>query len=116
MKAAKKDYGVYLHDIVSAIGKIRAYTKESRDLFFKDEKTQDAVIRQFSIVGEAAAKLPSSMKGQYAEIPWKQIIGMRNIIVHDYSEIDLTTIWDTIEKGLPVLEKTVVAMLKNLSK
>ena len=116
MMSANKDYGVYLHDILSAIEKIRTYTKGEKNLFLKDEKTQDAVIRQFSIVGEAAAKLPSSMRGQYAEIPLKHVIGMRNIIVHDYSEIDLTTIWDTIEKGLPVLEKTVLAILNNLSK
>ena len=102
---------MYLEDILSAIAKIGEYTTEGKVAFFGDGKTQDAVIRQFSIIGEASAKLSPIMKAKHKGIPWKDIVGMRNIIVHDYSETDLTTIWDTIERGLAPLQKTVRIML-----
>ena len=103
-------------DILSAIERIKSYTVEGKDTFFIDKKPQDAVIRQFSIIGEASAKLSLAMKTKHKEVPWKDIIGMRNIIIHDYSETDLPVIWDTVERGLPPLKNTVEAMLKEAAK
>jgi len=114
MKKAKKDQRVYLQDILSAIEHISAYTVDGRDAFITDEKTQDAVIRQFSIIGEASAKLTPAFKATHEEIPWKDIVGMRNIIIHDYSETDLPTIWDTVVHGLPSLKTTVEDILKEM--
>lgn len=114
MKKAKKDQRVYLQDILSAIEHINAYTVDGRDAFITDEKTQDAVIRQFSIIGEASAKLTPAVKVTHREIPWKNIIGMRNIIIHDYSETDLPTIWGTVVHGLPPLKIAVGDMLKEM--
>ena len=73
---------------------------------------QDAVIRQFSIIGEAAAKLSPVTKAAHPEIPWKAIVGMRNVIIHEYSETDLPTIWAAVERDLSVLKKAVTAMNK----
>ena len=116
MKNTKKNPRVYLEDILSAIAKIKDYTKEGKEMFFEDEKTQDAVIRQISIIGEAAAKLPSNLKVQYPEIPWKKTIAMRNIIIHDYSQTDMPTIWIVVERDLQVLQKTVEKMMKETPK
>lgn len=115
MRKEKKDYRVYLHDILSAIDRINEYTAGGSEAFFADGKTQDAAIRQFSVVGEASAKLPQAMRANHKEIPWKDIVGMRNIIIHDYSEIDLQTIWDTVEKGLPPLKRAIQAMLREVN-
>jgi uncharacterized protein with HEPN domain len=108
---AKRDYRVYLEDIVSAIRLIGKYTAEGRGHFMSDSLVQDGVIRQISIIGEAAAKLPPSLRRRHGGIPWKKIIGMRNVLVHDYAETNLPTVWATIEEDLPELEHAVRAML-----
>lgn len=112
MIAAKRNPRVYLQDILSAIAKVEEYTREGERPFFTDGKTQDAVIRQISIIGEAASKLPSSLKMKHQEIPWRKIIGMRNIIVHDYSETDLPMVWNVAERDLPVLKSAIEAMVE----
>jgi uncharacterized protein with HEPN domain len=55
--------------------------------------------------------LPAALKTAHPEVPWRKVIGMRNIIIHDYSETDLPTVWDTVERDLPSLAKTIQAML-----
>ena len=111
MRKAKRDYRVYLQDILSAIVKIGEYTVKGKEDFFAHDLVQDGVIRQLSIIGEASAKLPTVMKAKHAEIPWRKVIGMRNIIIHDYSETDIPTIWVIVERDLPVLRKAIEAML-----
>ena len=115
MKDAKRNPRVYLEDILGAIAQIEKYTSEGKDQFMSDMKTKDAVIRQLSIIGEASVKLPKNVREMSLDTPWKKIIGMRNIIVHDYSHTDLPTIWDTIEQNLPMLKTTVETMLRAIS-
>ncbi len=112
MNSKKRNPRVYLQDILSAIAKIEKYTKEGKQMFFDDEKTQDAVIRQISIIGEASAKLPSGLRAKHPQIPWKKTIGMRNIVIHDYSETDVPTVWVVTERDLPILKKTVQQMFE----
>ncbi|OIO53204.1 hypothetical protein AUJ46_05680 [Candidatus Peregrinibacteria bacterium CG1_02_54_53] len=112
MTDRKKNPRVYLQDILDAIAKVETYASEGEHDFFKDGKTQDAVIRQISIVGEAAAKLPAALRAQHREIPWRQIIGMRNIVVHDYSETDLPMVWKVAERDLPALKKAIEKIVK----
>ena len=103
---------MYLEDILSAIARIGEYTAKGKENFFAHGLVQDGVIRQLSIIGEASTKLPMTLKTQHPEIPWKEVTAMRNIIVHDYSEINLERIWGTIERDLPVLRKAIAAMLR----
>ena len=112
MRPAKKNYRVYLEDILAAIKRISDYTTKGEREFLTTALVQDAVIRQLSIVGEAAAKLPLALRAKYATIPWKKIVGMRNIIVHDYSRLNLQRVWDTVERDLSGLQGIVEAMLK----
>ncbi len=103
-----KDYRVYLDDIVQAIEKIRDYTNGlSLENFANDSKTIDAVNRNFGIIGEAANRIPEEIKNKYPNIEWHRIIGLRNIIIHDYTSVDLEIIWDLIENKLSVLEHQV---------
>jgi uncharacterized protein with HEPN domain len=116
MNRKKRDPQVYLQDILSAIARIEQYTVKGKKDFLTNTLVQDAVIRQISIIGEAAVKLPSTMKAKHPEITWKQIKGMRNIIIHDYSETDLPTVWGTVTHDLPPLKRAVKTMLKEQHK
>lgn len=108
---SRKKPQVYLQDILDAIEKIGQYTQHGKRCFMSDPMIQDAVIRQLSIMGEASGKLPTSLRNEYSTVPWKNIIGMRNIIIHEYADIDLPIIWDTIHKGLPPLQIIIQHML-----
>ncbi|OGJ62250.1 hypothetical protein A3C37_04200 [Candidatus Peribacteria bacterium RIFCSPHIGHO2_02_FULL_53_20] len=112
MNSYKKNPRVYLDDILGAIARVTEYTSQGKQQFFDDMKTQDAVIRQISIIGEASSRLPKNLRDAHSGIPWKEIIGMRNIIVHDYSHTDLIIVWDTIQQHLPALKENVDCMLR----
>jgi len=84
----------------------------------KDERTQDAVIRSIEILGEAAKQVRSAdpeFAKRHAHIPWELLYGMRNRIVHDYFEIDLTVVWQTVHLDLPVLRPQIFALIAGLS-
>jgi uncharacterized protein with HEPN domain len=103
-----KDYRVYLDDIVQAIEKIRDYTNSlSLEDFENDSKTIDAVNRNFGIIGEAANRIPQEIKTKHANIEWHRIIALRNILIHDYSNVDLEIIWDIIENKLSLFENQI---------
>lgn len=106
-----RDYKVYLDDIIEAIERIRDYTTElSFETFFNDRKTVDAVNRNLAIIGEAVNRIPEEIKTKYPNIEWLRIIGLRNILIHDYFRVDLEIIWDIIENKLSLLEKQVKEM------
>jgi len=100
-----RDYRLYLEDIFESIKKIKNYTKGmSFDEFAKDEKTIDAVVRNFEIIGEASKQLPREIKDKHSEIEWKATTDFRNVIIHEYFGIDLKIMWDIIKNELPPLE------------
>ena len=87
---SKRDVRLFLYDILEAISKIENYTKGmSYDEFIHDEKTIDAVIRNLEIIGEAAKNIPEDAKNKYPEIPWKEIAGMRDKLIHAYFGVKL---------------------------
>ena len=99
-----KDPLVYLEDILNAISKIRRYIQDySEEDFSSDEKTQDAVIREISIIGEVANSLDQSIKDQMSVVPWRDIIGMRNILIHDYKGVLVPEVWKVIQSDLTPL-------------
>ncbi|MBI5303450.1 MAG: DUF86 domain-containing protein [Chloroflexi bacterium] len=81
--------------------------------FEDDLMRQDAVMLQIEIIGEAARNISNEFQEQHAEIPWSEMIGMRNKIVHDYFEIDVSRIWDTAKDDIPQLKKAVSKLLKD---
>jgi uncharacterized protein with HEPN domain len=107
MRSTTRDPRVYLDDILAAITRIEAYTAEGKGVFLRDGKTQDAVIRQLSVIGEAAAKLPAAIRTTQPDIPWKAIVGMRNILIHEYSAVSIRGVWATVVRDLPVLRRAV---------
>jgi uncharacterized protein with HEPN domain len=101
----RRDPDLLVEDILTAIGKIERYTVGMNQAQFKeDDKTLDAVVRNLEIVGEAARQLPEEFAAQYPGVPWHQIRGLRNRIVHDYFGLDLELIWQVISYDLPELK------------
>jgi uncharacterized protein with HEPN domain len=108
---SKRDAGVLLEDIRDAMRKVSNYV-EGMDLanFMADEKTVDAVVRNISVIGEATKQLPEDFKAIHSEIPWAQMAGMRNRIVHDYAGVDLEIVWRVITEAMPDLAKRISEM------
>ncbi len=109
----KRDYRLYLDDVLEAIGKIERYTGGlSYDQFRKDEKTIDAVITNFTVIGEAAKQIPHKIRRYYPGIPWKEMAGMRDKLVHEYFGIRLDVVWETIIVRLPQLKPMIEELLE----
>lgn len=106
---------VYLQDILEAIVHIETYVKGlDYDRFCEDTMCQDAVIRRFEIIGEAFGRLTESFRTKYPQFPVRQSKAMRNVLVHEYSEVDLHDVWVTIETDLPPLKKQLEEVLSKL--
>ncbi len=110
----RKDTDAYLKHILDAIERIRRHLKKSSTLeeFERDEKTMDAVLHQLQIIGEAAKRVKQETKNELSEIPWKDITGTRNVIVHDYFQIEAKIMWDTATKDLDSLFEAITNYLK----
>jgi uncharacterized protein with HEPN domain len=100
-----RDPRLYLDDILEAIGRIQEYTASlDQGMFAQDGKTQDAVVRNLEIIGEAARRLPESIRAGAADIEWRKLVGLRNILSHEYFGVSLPLIWDVVENKLGPLE------------
>ena len=106
-----KDDRVLLAHVRDAITKIETYTQGGRAAFFADAKTQDAVIRNLEIIGEAVKNLSAGLRGQHPEMPWTRIAGMRDVLIHDYFGVRLETVWNAVEHRLPELKRCVEELL-----
>lgn len=108
----KRDPDLLVEDMLTAIRKIDRYTSGmDQELFRQDEKTVDAVVRNLEILGEATRQMPEDFAAGHPDVPWRQIAGLRNRIVHDYFGLDMEIIWEVIRNDLPQLQ----AWLENLS-
>lgn len=107
-----RDFRLYLDDILEAIHQIRTYVEDlDEESFTKDRKTQDAVIRNLEIIGEAAGNLPEHFQKTAPEIDWRKIKGLRNILIHQYFGINLPIIWDVVQNKLGPLETACQTLL-----
>jgi uncharacterized protein with HEPN domain len=111
MTPSERDAG-YLADMQTAAAKIQRYTDGfSVDDFMSSELVQDAVLRNIAIIGEAVSKLSDSTTGNHPEVPWRDIAGMRNRLVHDYGGVNLNLVWNTVQQVIPGFVKTVDALI-----
>lgn len=113
----KRDLTLFLEDILESINLIEKYTENmSSSEFSKRLKVQDAVARRIEIIGEAVKNLPLSFRNKYPDIPWKDIAGMRDILVHAYFGVEINKIWNIIKQKLPSLKQQIQEILKSLGK
>ena len=102
---SKRDPQILVEDVRLAISKIERYIVGlSHDQFLADDLRKDAVARNLEIIGEAVRQMPDAFKQSHANVPWAQIAGLRNRIIHDYFGLDWEIIWHVIERELPELK------------
>jgi uncharacterized protein with HEPN domain len=107
-----RDHRLYLDDILEAIIRIREYTGYLDYVEFTlDRKTQDAVVRNLEVIGEAAGRLPENLKGGAGEVEWRKIVGLRNILAHEYCGVSLPVVWDVVQNKLGPLEAACQKLL-----
>jgi uncharacterized protein with HEPN domain/predicted nucleotidyltransferase len=110
-----RDSRLFLQDILESINLIEEYTQDlSQNEFSQNIQVQDAVIRRLEIIGEATKNLPRSLRLQYPAVPWQQMAGMRDILIHGYFGANLNRIWEVIEQNLPVLQPQITQILDEL--
>ena len=110
----RKDPRVYLAHILERIDRVREYTIQGRDAFFSDLRTQDAVIRNFEVIGEAAKRIPEEYRKAHPAIPWRELSGFRDVLIHQYEGVSIAEVWQIVEKNLEPLRKVIMAILPPL--
>ncbi len=105
---------LYVRDIYERIKRIKTFVQDGQTAFFQSLLIQDAVMRNFEVIGEAANHLPSDFCQQYPQVPWAEIISFRNLLIHGYDQVSLYRVWEIIEDDLPSLEVQIAAILADM--
>ena len=109
-------FAVYLKDINESIESIENFIEEmTQEQFEDDDKTSSAVIRKLEIIGEASKYIPEVIRNKYTKIPWKEMAGMRDKLIHAYSKVDFKLVWMTIKHRIPEIKPLLKKILDELS-
>jgi uncharacterized protein with HEPN domain len=105
----KRSWKIRIDDLKEAISKIQSFTRGMDfEAFRADAKTIDAVIRNLEVLGEAACHMPEQLREKYPTVPWGEMIGIRNMLIHEYFGVSHEILWETIQKDIPKLESTLL--------
>jgi uncharacterized protein with HEPN domain len=108
-----EDFLVLIKHILESIELIEEYTKDlSADEFLRKNETQDAVIRRLEIIGEAVKNIPVEFKDEHQDISWRKIAAMRDILIHEYSGVDLELTWNVVQHELPALKNQLRSLIR----
>jgi uncharacterized protein with HEPN domain len=115
LRMSKREINLYIDDILESIGRIEDYVRNlSENDFLNDMKTIDAVVRNLSVMGEAVNNIPDEIKIKHPDIPWDEIIGMRNKIIHEYFGVDADILWETVKTDLPAFREQILKLSKEI--
>jgi len=110
---AKRDDSVYLRHLLHAVSKIETYLRDvDEERFLRESLIQDGVIRQLEIFGEAVKNLSEELRAQHAHLPWKDMAGMRDKLIHHYFGVDIGIVWITATKDIPVFKTEIRKILE----
>jgi uncharacterized protein with HEPN domain len=113
MSKKERNWKLFIMDILESINKIEKYIEGlNYEQFVRDEKTKDAVVRNLEIIGEAANQIPKEIQQKFSNVPWAQIIAMRNRMIHGYFAIDYRIVWDIVKIDIPSLKKELELILQ----
>lgn len=108
----KREYLDYVQDIFNSINDIELFTRDMDfSVFVQDRKTVSAAIRNLEVIGEAARNIPDEIKEKYPDIPWKNIVGMRDKLTHEYFGVDIDVVWKTVQNDLPALKEQILKLI-----
>lgn len=108
-----KDDRLYLDHIRDSIRRIESYTADGWDAFVGNQMAQDAVIRNFEIIGEATKRLSDATKNRRPDVSWREIAGFRDVLIHDYMGVNLRRVWLVVEQHLPVLRGAIEELIEH---
>ena len=111
----KKEPEVFIEHILESIELIENYTaNKTISDFIESVQLQDSIIRRIEIIGEAVKNLPAEVKSNYPDVPWKNIAGMRDVLIHKYFGIDLELTWQVVQKDIPDLKREILKIKQDL--
>ena len=110
-----RDHRLYLRDIFAAMIAIQEFIKEiDFETFVSDDKTASAVIRKLEIIGEATKNVPEEIRREYPPVPWRQMAGMRDRLIHSYFGVDYSLVWETVKSQIPLFQPVIAQILRHL--
>jgi len=113
----KEEFLDYIEDIIEAMNDAISFVEGMEyDDFLNDRKTIYAVIRAIEIIGEAVKKIPELVKNRYPKIPWRDMAGMRDKLIHEYFGVNLRAVWDTVKQDIPNLKPSFDKILKDFKR
>ncbi|MGO9566493.1 MAG: DUF86 domain-containing protein [Desulfomonilaceae bacterium] len=110
----KKDPRVYMAQILERIDRILNYTQAGRDTFLGDPLIQDAVIRNFEVIGEAAKRVSDEYRASHPTVPWRGLTSLRDVLIHQYEGVSLDEVWRIVQHELPSLRQAITSILPPL--
>lgn len=113
----QRDLIEFLEDILEAITEIEGFTNGiSVEQFAQNREKLLATVKLLEIVGEATKKIPDVLRSRYPQIPWRSVAGMRDVLVHEYWQVDVDVVWETVQESLPLLKDVILEMVDHMQR